>query len=482
MHWDYVSKALGGLFVSISLTMIFPIIAGLWYRDDSLISLVKSTAIGLAAGFILLAKGRGAQIVTLGHREGMAIVTLGWIGAGLLGAMPFYLSRTFTSFADSFFESVSGFTTTGASVLTSVESVPPGLLFWRSLTHWLGGMGIIVFSLAILPFLGAGGMQLYKAEVPSPVPDKLKPRIRDTALLLWKVYLLFTVAETALLMLGGMNLFDALCHTFGTLATGGFSTKNASIAHFRSAYIDWVVIFFMFVAGVNFSLHYHLLAGKPAKMFKDSEFRFFLFLVLLLGLFTTFALYGEVYSDIFQALRYSFFQIVSIITTTGYATADYERWPFFPQAILFICMFIGACAGSTGGGMKCMRVMLLLKHAYRELFRLIHPHGVLQIKISGHQVSQDIANSVIGFFILYILLYCLGVLLVAATGVDILTSLASVAATLGNIGPGFGTVGPAENYAHMPYMAKWILAFCMILGRLEIFTVIVLFVPEFWRK
>ncbi|SFM63344.1 TrkH family potassium uptake protein [Thermodesulforhabdus norvegica] len=482
MHWGYMSKALGGLFISVSMTMIFPIIAGLWYSDDSFGPLLKSMATGLTGGSILFAAGRKAQVVALGHREGMAIVTLGWIGAGILGALPFYFSRTLGSFVDCFFESVSGFTTTGASVLTDIESVAPGILFWRSLTHWLGGMGIIVFSLAILPFLGAGGMQLYKAEVPSPVPDKLRPRIRDTALLLWKVYLLFTVLETVLLMFGGMNLFDALCHTFGTLATGGFSTKNASIAHFRSAYVDAVIIFFMFVAGVNFSLHYQLLIGKPGRMFRDPEFRFFSALVLSFVVFTTLAVHGNVYSNLTEALRYSLFQVISIITTTGYATADYEAWPFLPQAILFISMFIGACAGSTGGGMKCMRVMLLLKHAYRELFRLIHPHGVSRIKLQGQQVSQDVLNSVLGFFVLYMLLYCLGVLLVAATGVDILTSFASVAATIGNIGPGLGTVGPTENYFHMPYFAKGVLTFCMILGRLEIFTVIVLFVPEFWRK
>ncbi|MBW1975946.1 MAG: TrkH family potassium uptake protein [Deltaproteobacteria bacterium] len=482
MQWGYISKALGGLFISISLTMIFPMVAGLWYSDSSVGPLIKSMVVGLVGGFLLFALGCKSGIVTLGHREGMAIVTLGWIGAGLIGALPFYFSHTFDTFIDSFFESVSGFTTTGASVMTDIESTAPGILFWRSFTHWLGGMGIIVFSLAILPFLGAGGMQLYKAEVPSPVPDKLRPRIRDTALLLWKVYLLFTVLETVLLMFGGMNLYDALCHTFGTLATGGFSTKNASIAHFQSAYVDGVIIFFMFVAGVNFSLHYQLLTGKPRKMLQNSEFRFFCFLVMLFVVITTFAVYKDSYGSIPEALRYSMFQVISIITTTGYATADYETWPFLPQAILFMCMFIGACAGSTGGGMKCMRIMLLLKHGYRELFRLIHPHGVSQVKLHGQQVPQDIVSSVLGFFVFYILLYCTGVLLVAATRVDVLTSIASVAATIGNIGPGLGTVGPAENYSHMPWMAKWILAFCMILGRLEIFTVIILFIPEFWRK
>jgi trk system potassium uptake protein TrkH len=396
--------------------------------------------------------------------------------------LPFYFGNGIHSFVDAVFESVSGFTTTGASILTNIEAVSRGLLFWRSFIQWLGGMGIIVLSVAILPFLGVGGMQLYKAEVPSPVPDKLKPRIRDTAMILWKVYALISLAQTILLMLSGMSWYDALCHTFTTMPTGGFSTKNASIAQFDSVYLDCVFIFFMLMAGINFSLHYQMLRGKPLVFWQDSECRFFLGTVLLLIIVVSINVYGAVYETIGNALRYGAFQVVSIITTTGYATADYERWPAMSQLILLLCMFFGASAGSTGGGMKCLRVMLCFKYCYRELFNLIHPHAVTQIKIGGKTVSDDVMRSVVGFLALYMGLFAISAVVLAGMGVDFTTSFAAVAASIGNIGPGFGMVGPAENYAQIPFLGKWLLIWCMLLGRLEIFTVIILVVPEFWRK
>ena len=418
----------------------------------------------------------------MNHREGMAIVTLGWLSAGLFGALPFYLAGTFAGFTDCFFEAMSGFTTTGASVMTDIEIVPRGLLLWRSLTHWLGGMGIIVLSLAILPFLGVGGMQLYKAEVPGPVVDKLRPRIRDTAMLLWKVYLLFSLLETVLLMFGGMDLFEALCHTFGTMATGGFSTKNASVGHYNSLYIESVVILFMIVAGINFSLHFQLLRGRPLALWRDPEFRFYGSVILIFTLVSTASVYREVYAGLGQALRYSAFQVVSICTTTGYATADFELWTPLTQSMLLFLMFLGGSAGSTAGGMKCMRIMLLLKHSYRELFRLIHPRAVAQVKLGRQIVHDQVLQSIWGYFILFLGLFVLAALSLAAMGVDVQTSFAAVLACIGNIGPGLGTVGPSENYAHLPAMGKWVLTLCMLLGRLEIYTVIILFVPEFWRR
>ncbi|MCG6895156.1 MAG: TrkH family potassium uptake protein [Desulfobacteraceae bacterium] len=482
MQWRLIWKFIGILSFFVGLSMIFPVLFGLHFQEGSLQPLLLSMAITMTAGLVLFGLFHRASATVISSREGMAVVTLGWTLIGLFGALPFYLSGYFGGFTNAFFESVSGFTTTGSSILTDIESVPKGLLFWRSFIQWLGGMGIIVLSVAILPFLGVGGMQLYKAEVPSPVPDKLKPRIRDTALILWKVYALISLAQVVLLMLGGMSLYEALCHTFTTMPTGGFSTRNTSIAAFDSLYLDVVIIVFMVLAGINFSLHYQMLRGKPLVFWKDTECRFYLAAVLILTWIVTLNLFGSVYDSIGSALRYGSFQVVSILTTTGYATADYERWPAMSQLILLLCMFLGASAGSTGGGMKCLRVLLCLKYCYRELFLLVHPRAVTRLKIGGKTVPDDVMRSVMGFLALYVGLFALSSVLLAATGVDFVTAFGAVAACIGNIGPGFGTVGPAENFAAIPAVGKWLLIWCMLLGRLEIFTVIILLVPEFWRK
>ena len=482
MRWRYVLNIVGILILFFGLTMIFPLFVGLYYRDQSVVPLLESMGITIISGFLLYVFFRSAKAEFISQREGMAIVAIGWTAVGLFGALPFYLGGEIRTFVDAFFESVSGFTTTGSSILTHVEALSKGLLFWRSFIQWLGGLGIIVLSVAILPFLGVGGMQLYKAEVPSPVPDKLKPRIRDTAMVLWKVYAVISIAQTIFLMIGGMDLYNALCHTFTTMPTGGFSTKNASIAHFNSVYFDIVIIFFMLLAGINFSLHYQMFKGKPLAFWRDSECRFFLGTVLLLIIVVSSNIYGAVYENIGQALRFGAFQVVSIVTTTGYATADFEQWPAMSQLILLLCMFLGASAGSTGGGMKCLRVMLYLKYCYKELFSLIHPHAVKQIKIGGKTVSDDVMRSILAFMGLYIGLFAFSSVLLAAMGVDFTTSFAAVAATIGNIGPGLGLVGPTDNFAQIPYLGKWVLIWCMLLGRLEIYTVIILLVPEFWRK
>ena len=482
MRWSFVFRTLGALIFCLGITLLLPIGFSLYYSDDSLKALIKSMGIILALGIVLFTVFRGKDDKGISHREGMAIVTLAWLGAGAVGALPYYLSGTCAHFVDAFFESLSGFTTTGASILTDIEAVPFGVLMWRSLTHWLGGMGIIVFSLAVLPFLGVGGMQLYRAEVPGPVPDKLRPRIRDTAILLWKVYLFFTIAQTILLLLGGLSFFDALSHAFSTIATGGFSTKNASIGHFDSAYVQWVVIMFMLIAGINFALHYAALTGKPLVMLGNAEFRFFTATMLVFVAVTTASLLTVLDSGMEKVFRDAAFQVVSIITTTGYATADYQKWPPLPQAILVFCMFLGGCAGSTSGGMKCMRILLLLKQAYLELVRLIHPKAILQVKLGRRIVPDEVIKSIWGYFIIYLGLFILASFIVAAMGVDVVTSFSGVAACIGNIGPGLGEVGPVGNYAHLPEAVKWVLSFCMVLGRLEIYTVVVLLVPEFWRK
>ena len=482
MRWSFILNIIGMLIIFLGICMIFPLFFGLYFKDQSIIPLTQSMGITIGSGLSLVLCFRRKKVEHISHREGIAIVAIGWTAIGFFGAFPFYLGTEFNTFVDAFFESVSGFTTTGSSILTNIEAVSKGLLFWRSFIQWLGGMGIIVLSVAILPFLGVGGMQLYKAEVPSPVPDKLKPRIRDTATVLWKVYALITLAQVFLLMMGGMDFYDALNHAFTTMPTGGFSTKNTSVAHFDSVYFDTVIIIFMLLAGINFSLHYQFLRGKPLAFWRDSECRFFLGSVLILIVIVTFNIYGTVYETMGQAFRYGAFQVVSIVTTTGYATADYELWPAMSQLILLLCMFLGASAGSTGGGMKCLRVMLALKYCYKELFSLIHPRAVKHIKIGGVVVNEDVVRSVLGFMGLYVGLFAFSSVLIASMGVDLVTSVASVAATIGNIGPGLGMVGPTDNFAHIPYLGKWVLIWCMLLGRLEIYTVIILFVPEFWRK
>ena len=482
MRWNYVFYMIGILTFFLGVLMAIPLLCGLYYNDQSVAALMKSMAITTAVGALLYICFRGPKTEYLSQREGMAIVAIGWTAVGLFAALPFYWSGVFDVFVDAFFESVSGFSTTGASVMTDIEAISKGILLWRSLIQWLGGMGIIVLSVAILPFLGVGGMQLYKAEVPSPVPDKLKPRISDSAKILWKVYALMSLAELLMLMIGGMGFYDSLCHTLTTLPTGGFSTKNLSIAHYNSVYFDVVVMIFMVLAGINFSLHYQFLKGNSLAFWKDSECRFFLAVVIVLTLVVSFNIHGAVYQSIGDSLRFGSFQVISIVTTTGFATADYNQWPAMSKLIILLCMFIGASAGSTGGGMKCMRIMCCFKCCYKELFNLLHPHAVTTVKIGGKTVSDDVIRSILGFLALYVGIFALCSVLLAGMGVDLATSISAVAASIGNIGPGFNLVGPAGNYAEIPAMGKWLLVWCMLLGRLEIYTVIIFLVPEFWRK
>lgn len=480
MHWAFVLNIVGVVTLVVGLSMSFPLGFALYYRDASIFPLVTSLLITSGVGLGMHLLFRSARVSTVTHKMGMLIVTLAWLAAGVSGALPYWLGG-FTTGTDAVFESFSGFTTTGASIMTDIQAMPRGLLMWRSLTHWLGGMGIVVLSLAILPFLGVGGMQLYKAEAPGPVPDKLRPRIKDTAKTLWKVYLILSVAEAVLLYAGGMDVFNSLCHTFGTLATGGFSTKNTSIAYFDSAYIDGVITVFMLMAGTNFVLYFQLIRGRFL-FFRDSEFKFFLLIVSLgIGL-GTFFVWGNNYETLGAAFRYTSFQVASIITATGYATADYELWPPLIQSILLLCMFLGGCAGSTAGGMKQMRIMVLLKTGYREMFRVIHPRAVKPVKMGERIIKDDVLRGIWGFIILYLLFFVLAWFVVAGFGVDMISSFSAVVACMSNVGPGFGGIGPTDNYAWIPGGAKWILVLCMVMGRLEIYTVMALLIPEFWKK
>ncbi len=483
MRWSFISRIVGILLVFLGLAMAAPLLVSLYYKDLAHGGIIRSMGITMMTGLILILLSKKYDNDDyINQKEGMTVVALGWTAIGLFGALPFYFGPEFNNFTDAFFESVSGFTTTGSSVMTNIEGATQSLLFWRSFIQWLGGMGIIVLSLAILPFLGVGGIQLYKAEVPSPVPDKLTPRLSDSAKILWMVYAGITMIEIIFLLAGGMPLFESICHAFTTLPTGGFSPKNTSIAHYNSAYFDYVIVVFMLLAGINFSLHYQMLKGNTLAFWKDTECRFFLGLTLLITLIVTWDIYGDVYESLSDAFRYSVFQVSSIITTTGFATADYERFPGLSQILLFISMFIGASAGSTGGGMKCARLILCFKYCYRELFKLIHPRSISHIKINNMVIPDELLRSIMGFLVLYLLLFVISSILLAGMGIDMMTSLGAVASCIGNIGPGFGTVGPAENFAHLPVPGKWLLAWCMLLGRLEIYTVIILFVPEFWKK
>lgn len=462
--------------------MAVPLFVSLICQDGSAPAFLYSILINVGIGFLLYVLTRRDHETNLNHRDGVAVVTFGWLAAGLAGAIPYILSGVIPDFTNAYFESLSGFTTTGASILTEIEGLPKGILLWRSITQWFGGMGIIVLSIAILPFLGIGGMQLYKAEVPSPVVDKLKPRISETAKTLWKVYLLITATQTVLLSLGGMSLFEAVTHAFCTMPTGGFSPRNASIAAYHSPYVDGVVIVFMLLAGINFSLHYRLIKGNLSLYGKDSECRVFLIMVGLFIVLVTLDIYGMVYDSVSEAFRYAAFQVSSIITTTGFVTADYGKWPAFSQKLLVLCMFLGAMAGSTGGGIKTMRLILLAKAAYQEIFRIIHPHAITRVKLGGKVVPSEILDSVWGFLVLYLSLFVLSAMIMASLGLDIISAFTSVAACIFNVGPGMGMVGPVSNYEGVPLMGKWVLIFCMLAGRLEVYTVIALLIPEYWRK
>ncbi len=480
MHIRNVIHILGLLSIFLAAMMLLPLPFSFWYGDGDHWALLLASAITFVVGLIAVFTTRFDG--ELRARDGYAIVSLAWIVFSFLGSLPFLFSGSISSVTDAFFETMSGFTTTGATILTNIEALPHGILFWRSLTHWIGGMGIIVLSLAILPFLGIGGMQLFKAEVPGPVADKLTPRITETAKILWGVYVLISAVETILLMAAGMNLFDALCHTFGTMATGGYSTRNASIGAYNNPLIEYIIIFFMIVAGTNFSLHYRALRGDWRAYFRNQEFIFYISIIglatFLIGLDT----FRNVYASPFEALRKTLFQSVSILTTTGFGTADYEKWSFSSQFVLFTLMFIGGCAGSTGGGIKVVRIFILTKFVFSEFTHLLHPHAVVPVRIGKQVIPRDVITNVLGFFVLFVFITVLSIFAMSALGLDMPTAFGSVAATLGNIGPGLGKVGPTDHYAHIPMIGKWLLSLLMLIGRLEVFTVIIIFYPAFWKK
>lgn len=415
-------------------------------------------------------------------REGYLIVTIGWLFLGLFGALPFYLSGVTPLYTDAFFESVSGFTTTGASIFKNIEALPPGILFWRSLTHWIGGMGIIVLTVALLPLLGIAGIELFGAESPGPTADKVHPRIKETAKRLWFIYFGLTVALSLLLWWEGMTPFDAINHSFATMGTGGFSTKNASIAHYTSPAIHYTLIFFMIIAGCNYAVLYYLFKGKLKKVWINEEFRYYtlfiLFSSLMLGLWIN-NMAGGNYEENF---RHGMFALVSLITTTGFVTADYTQWSPGLTMFFFLTLFLGACAGSTAGGIKFIRHMVFVKNTYLEFKRILHPRAMIRIKINKEVVAPRILTHILVFLLVYLMAFILGSLAITITGVDFLTAIGGVATTLGNVGPAIGKLGPVDNFEWVPLSAKWIFSILMLLGRLELFTILIIFTPFFWRS
>jgi len=469
---NIVLNTLGSLLLFLGTSMIFPLLYALYYHEKATSAFIISMIITVTVGIIL--KRLFSPLEPIGIKEGFAIACLGWIVAAAFGALPFMFAGTFTNFIDAYFESMSGFTTTGATVIAAIEGNPYSILFWRDFIQWLGGMGIIVLVVAILPALGVGGMQLFKSEVPGPEPDRLKPKIKDTAKLLWRVYIIISALEVGCLYLSGMSLFEALTNMFGTMATGGFNPRNLSIAAYGNPFIEITITFFMLIAGANFSLHYKVLHGDVKSLFKDKEFIFYCGIIVfsIFSISTELRLY--VYKSVFTALRYATFQVVSIITTTGFVTADFDTWPAFSKTILLVLMFVGGCAGSTGGAIKNIRIMLLLKQASREFKKLIHPQAITPIRLGNKTISEEVMRNITSFFFLYIFIFVICSFIMSALGLDMVSAAASVAATLGNVGPGLGIVGPSKTYTFIPPLGKIILTLCMLLGRLEIYTVLIL--------
>lgn len=482
MNLKLVFYFVGKLTKFLGALMGIPCVLSLVYREPDFLPLAISVAIALLGGYLIEKSCSGAKDDEIRHREAFAIVSFGWIILAFFGAIPFLLAGTFPSFIDAYFETMSGFTTTGATVLTNIESQPHGILFWRNFTQWLGGMGIIVLGIAILPKLAVGGRQLLAAELPGPSTEKLRPRIAETAKIMWGIYLLFSLSEVILLKLAGLPLFDSFIHMFSTMSTGGFSSHTSSIAFFDSARVETIITAFMFLAGGNFALYYYLIKGKPKALFKDSEFRFYSFVLITAIILVTFNLWGGTYESIWSSFRHAAFQVVSINTTTGFTTQDFNLWPSLSRGILLLLMVIGGSAGSTAGAMKSIRILILLKKGYQELLRLARPSAVIPVRLGGRPVEERVIAGITGFFILYILLFLISSLILMKLGLDMVSSVSATAATIGNVGPGLGLVGASQNYAFLPPVAKVILSLNMLLGRLELYTVLVLLLPSTWRK
>ncbi|MGP1947546.1 MAG: Trk system potassium transporter TrkH [Arsenophonus sp. NC-PG7-MAG3] len=483
MHFRAITRIVGLLVILFSVTMIIPGIVALIYRDGAGRAFSQTFIVVLIIGLLLWIPNRNSRH-DLKPKEGFLIVALFWIVLGSIGALPFIFSdQPHLSVSDAFFESFSGLTTTGATTLVGLDTLPKAILFYRQMLQWLGGMGIIVLAVAILPLLSVGGMQLYRAEMPGPLKDnKMRPRIAETAKTLWLIYVLFTIVCAIALWSAGMDVFDAISHSFSTVAIGGFSTHDQSIGYFNSPAINSIIAIFLLISGCNFALHFSVLSGRSLLLYwRDPEFRTFIgFQLVLILTCTLVLLYHSVYNSALQTFNQAFFQVVSVATTAGFSTDGFANWPLFLPILLLFAAFLGGCAGSTGGGLKIIRILLLFLQGSRELKRLVHPNAVYTIKLGSRALPERIIEAVWGFFSAYTLVFIISLLLLIATGVDEFSAFTSIAATLNNLGTGLGSV--AENFTTMNPTGKWILIVTMLFGRLEVFTLLVLFTPTFWRE
>jgi len=484
-----LTAVLNGVFMFIAIPF------SMFHKEDAQLGILNAGIITIFLGLLLYFFNKPTS-TNIQKKEGYLIVTLGWLTLSFTGMLPYLFTGAIPNITDAFFETLSGYSTTGSSILTDIESMPKGILFWRSATHWIGGMGIIVLTIAILPLLGIGGMQLFMAEAPGPSADKLHPRITDTAKRLWLIYVTLTLAEFFLLKVAGMTWFDAINHAMATLSTGGFSTKNASLSHWNGMpMVQYIVIFFMFVAGTNFVLTYFALKGKVRKVIESEEFRYYFFGVLSIAaiiaiiiiffqdetLQTTIA-HPAVLGKTESAIRHALFQVISVVTTTGFVTADFTMWSFFATGIFFALFFLGGSAGSTSGGIKVMRHIVMLKNSFLEFKKTLHPNAIIPVRYNGKSVSQNIVFNILSFFVIYMLIFIISSVILTLLGLDFMSALGAAASSLGNIGPAIGSVSPVDNFSHLSVGAKWFCSFLMLIGRLELFTVLILFTPFFWRK
>ncbi len=472
--------------------LIAAIVSGI-YKDGATLGISLASITSMFIGTFLMYSTRDHK-KEVKRKEGYIIVTFGWMVMSISGMLPYLFSGSIPDVTNAFFETMSGYTTTGASILDDIEAMPEGILIWRSITHWIGGMGIIVLTIAVLPLLGIGGMQLFAAEAPGPSADKLHPRITDTAKRLWYIYVGYTVAETILLKLAGMSFFDAVNHSLSTLSTGGFSTKNASLAYWNdSPLIQYIIIFFMFLAGSNFVLSYFVFKGKVQRTLKDEEFKFYSIFVLLFSIIAAFVVYyqanveiSEYHPMVFGAaessFRHSLFQVIAVVTTTGFVSADFTSWTPFLTVFFFGLMFLGGSAGSTAGGIKVMRHLLIIKNGLLEFKRTLHLNAIIPVRYNNKTVKEHIVYNIIAFFVLYMLLFIIGALVLGAMGLDFMSAIGGAATSLGNVGPGLGSLNPLSNFNSLPTLGKWWCGFLMLAGRLELFTVLILFTPYFWKK
>ena len=495
LNFKIIYRFLGLTAVLNGIFMFIAIPFSMYHKEEAQMGILNAGIITVFLGLLLYFFNKPTT-TNIHKKEGYLIVTLGWLTLSFTGMLPYLFTGAIPNITDAFFETLSGYSTTGSSILTDIESMPKGILFWRSATHWIGGMGIIVLTIAILPLLGIGGMQLFMAEAPGPSADKLHPRITDTAKRLWLIYVSLTFTEFLLLKVAGMTWFDAINHAMATVSTGGFSTKNASLSYWNAMpLVQYIIIFFMFVAGTNFVLTYFALKGKVRKVVQSEEFRYYFFgiigitsIVAVIILFfqdetlqTTIA-HPEVFGATESAIRHALFQVTSIITTTGFVTSDFTMWSYFATGIFFALFFVGGSAGSTSGGIKIVRHIVMLKNSFLEFKKALHPNAIIPVRLDNKTVNQTIVFNILSFFIIYMLIFIISSVILTLFGLDFMSALGAAASSLGNIGPAIGSVSPVNNFAHLSNAAKWFCSFLMLIGRLELFTVLILFTPFFWRK